>query len=194
MNTTTSTPNRPICRAATEALGKREMKRILSICILGVILGACIPPSRGEPTNGATITEAKRHGERTTVVLSGVQEFDVEVVSFRATNKRRQSWVFGFQKLDRPEAFVLELLDDDHFATTFIKDRPVFVKEYWAEHHTAIKEHKQWDYAKPVNPHPRFHIKVDASMDIARILEWKKIDTADAKPPVGGDGKPAPQP
>ena len=170
------------------------MKRMWPICLLGVILGVCAPPSRGEPTNDTATTGPERHGERARVVLSGIQELDVEVVSFRATNNRRPSWVFGFQKLGQPEVFALELIDDDEFATTFIKDRPDFMKEYWVERQAAIKEHKQWDYAKPVNPHPRFHIKVDAGKSIARILEWKKINATNAEPPAGGDGKPAPQP
>lgn len=169
------------------------MTRLDSIYIVGIILGLCTAPSKAEPTNGTAQAMDTRHGDQTRVVLSGVQELDVEVVSFRETNNRRQSWVFGFQKLTVPEVFTLELLDDD-FTTAFIKARPDFMREYYAERLAAIKEYKQWDYVKSVNQHPRFHFKVDASKPIARILEWKQIFSKDAEPPTGGDGKPALQP
>ena len=158
------------------------MKSIWSICILGVILGACAPWSMGETTDDAVDAGAARQGEPVNVVLSGVQELDVEIVSFRSTDNRRQSWILGFQNLDKPEAFTLEFLEHDSFATTFIKNRPDVVSEYQAERRAALQQNKQWDRAKAVNPRPRFHIKVDASRSMARILEWKEIKAATPEP------------
>jgi len=129
------------------------------------------PPSHRDETTPATA----RHGPGI-VVLSGEHELDVEVVSFRATNNRRQSWVFGFHKLTDPEAFTLELRDNDSFATSFIKENPEFMKEYWEERRVIGEKEKMWDYTKPVNPYQRFHIKVDARPSGARILEWKLIE------------------
>lgn len=117
-----------------------------------------------------------RQGEPATVVLSGEQELDVELVSFRSTNNRRQSWVFGFHTLTDPKAFTLELMDDDSFATSFIKENPGFMKEYWEERQAIGKKEKTWDYTKPVSPYQRFHIKVNARPSGTRILEWKPMD------------------
>jgi len=125
--------------------------------------------------NRATPVTA-RHGPPAIVVLSGERELDIEIVSFRATNKRRQSWVFGFHKLTDPEAFTLELMDNDSFATSFIKKNPGFMREYWEERQAIGKKEKAWDYTKPINPYQRFHIKVDARPSVSRILEWKPIE------------------
>ncbi len=158
------------------------MRKIWSICIVGVILNAYAPRSMGEPVQAAADAEAQQPADPVSVVLTGVQELDVEVVSFRSTDNRRQSWIFGFQHLDKPEAFTLELLENDSFATAFIKSRPDFMNEYWAERRAALQQHKQWDRAKPVIPHPKFRIKVDANRSMARILEWRDISASEPKP------------
>jgi hypothetical protein len=152
------------------------MKRTTISCFLVALAGCTQPAASPKADRNVAAANATRHGERATVTLSGTQELDIEVVSFRATNKRRQSWVFGFQKLGNPEQFTLELDDNDSFAMSFIKNNPEFMKEYWEEQLAVGKKEKKWDYTKPVNPHPRFHIKVDAIYSIARILEWKPIE------------------
>lgn len=156
------------------------MNRFWSSCILGVILIACAPWSMGEGVDDAADTA--QPGEPVSVALSGVQELDVEVVSFRSTDNRRQSWIFGFQRLDKPESFTLELLEHDSFAQAFIKNRPDVVTEYQAERVAALQQNRQWDRAKPVIPHPKFHIKVDANRSMARILEWKEINASEPEP------------
>jgi hypothetical protein len=74
------------------------------------------------------------------------------------------------------ESFTLELTDIDTFTTSFIKNNPEYMKQYWAERRAIGVKQKMWDYTKPVHPHPRFHIKVDASYAVARIVEWKPIE------------------
>ena len=158
------------------------MRKIWSMCIVGVILNAYAPRSMGEPVQAAADAETQQPADPVSVVLSGVQELDVEVTTFRSTDNRRQSWIFGFQRLDKPEAFTLELLENDGFATAFIKSRPGFMNEYRAEQQAALLQHRQWDRAKPVIPHPKFRIKVDANGSMARILEWKDISGAASGP------------
>ena len=154
------------------------MRRIWSICMVGMVLNVYAPWSLGEPARDAADAAAPLPPAPVSVVLSGVQELDVEVTTFRSTDNRRQSWIFGFQRLDKPEAFTLELLENDGFATAFIKSRPGFMNEYRAEQQAALLQHRQWDRAKPVIPHPKFRIKVDANGSMARILEWKEIGGA----------------
>ena len=143
------------------------MKHIAILCFL-VVLTGCAKLARGPTTPGDTSTRSTvRHGERATVILSGVQELDVELVSFCATVKRRQTWILGFQKLTDPEQFTIEVFDCD-FVESFKKSNSVFMKEY--------EEEQMWGKPKAVSPHLRFHVKIDPRSRYARILEWKAIE------------------
>ena len=140
------------------------MKCFISILILALFCGCY---SHNEKSKEKSIPPTP---------LSGIQELDVEVASFRPSMKCRQSWFFGFRKSGESEEFTLELRDNDDFATSFIKDNPEFIKNYWKERRIAFKKHKNRNYIKPVIPPQKYHIKVDIKPSISRILEWKKME------------------
>jgi hypothetical protein len=127
------------------------------------------PPSPASDTGSAT------------VLPTGVHELDVEVLSFHDPNKRRQTWIFGLRRLDTLEKFHLELVGSDGFVKSFLATNPDLLKAYWREREVAIRKNQNWGYAKKVSPHPRYHIKVEAYPRMAKILEWKRIDSKRTK-------------
>lgn len=154
-----------------------NMKRITILCLVISLTGCTKPTAYPDSIGDVVVPSAALHDQHPVIVLSGVQGLDVELVSFRATNNRRQTWVFEFHQLSPPAAFSLELNDDNSFATSFIKKNPEFMKEYWNEK-LALGKKKKWDYTKPINPSPRFHIKVEVEtgVSMARIFDWKPIE------------------
>ena len=145
--------------------------KYLIIALAVVILGGCA----NRPDSTEDGKPEVKWGDRATITLSGVQELDVELVSFRATNKRRRSYVFTFQKLSAPEQFSIEVWHEG-FAKEFIETHPAFMKEYGEGRQALIQKTNERDYTKEINPFLRYRIKIDAKPSISRILEWKPIE------------------
>ncbi len=100
------------------------------------------------------------------------RDYSVELVSVRATNKRRQSWIFGFKRLDNGKRMSFELWDNHSFTLAVMARDGALYKDYWQQAEAAFKK-GQRDYSMPVAAGKRYQITTDRRG--RSISEWRVI-------------------